>query len=210
MCGKSDATAQFHGEMCIECAKTKIGEFSTVRVRVCQKCGEVINKGRGVKGIKFEDEVSRQLRIKSSHPKYNEDYTSVEYDTFYGRFTQGIVVLTEKFQCLMCARAGSQYFEAIVQLRGDPRRIESMGRRLIARIESRSFIPKIEELKEGIDIYCGSRNEAISALNSQELGFLRTEKLAGEKNGKRLYRTTLLVRLTSKESPQALPADPGN
>jgi NMD protein affecting ribosome stability and mRNA decay len=75
------------------------------------------------------------------------------------------------------------------------KRVERMERLLIRSIESRSFIPKIEELREGIDIYCGSRNEAIAALNTQSLGFLRTEKLAGEKNGRRLYRTTLLVRL---------------
>jgi NMD protein affecting ribosome stability and mRNA decay len=63
------------------------------------------------------------------------------------------------------------------------------------KLQERTFIPKMEELKEGVDIYCGSRNEAIATLNVFKLGFLRTEKLAGEKNGKRLYRTTLLVRL---------------
>lgn len=195
ICGKPDSEKEFYGELCVDCAKEKIGHFPTVRVRVCAKCGQVIDKARKKKGIKFDDEVTRQLKLKASHPKYSGDFSSVEYDTHLGRLSQGILVLTDKQQCADCSRAGSQYFEAIIQLRGDPKRVERMERLFIRRIESRSFIPKIEELKEGIDIYCGSRNEAILALNSQELGYLRTEKLAGEKNGKRLYRTTLLVRL---------------
>lgn len=226
----------------MECAKTKIGQFQTVRVRVCAKCGEVIDKGRKKKNVEYKDEVTRQLKLKDAHPVYDEDFTAVEYDTHAGRLKQDIVVLSDKFQCLDCGRSGSQYFEAIIQLRGgkedtgnspvlvaEPpegeegaerstdsdggaksrarneeklahlsrteKKMQKLARLLIKRIESRSFIPKIEELREGLDIYCGSRNEAIAALNSYQLGFVRTEKLAGEKNGKRLYRTTLLVRL---------------
>ena len=195
ICGKPDSENEFYKELCVDCAKERIASFPTVRVRVCAKCSEVIDKARKKKGIGFEEEVTRQLKLKASHPKYSEDFTSVEYDTHAGRFSQGILVLTDKQQCADCSRAGSQYFEAIIQLRGDVKRVERMERLLIRSIESRSFIPKIEELREGIDIYCGSRNEAIAALNTQSLGFLRTEKLAGEKNGRRLYRTTLLVRL---------------
>lgn len=195
ICGKSDQKVAFHGELCMECAKERISPLPTVRVRVCPKCNEVIDKARKKKGMTFEAEASRMLKIKQQNPKYSADYKTVEYDTPAGRISQDIVVLTEKEMCAECARKGSQYFEAIIQLRGDEKRMDIMAERLLKRISSRSFIPKIEELKEGLDIYCGSRNEAISALNSQQLGFLRTEKLAGEKDGKRLYRTTLLVRL---------------
>ena len=195
ICGKSDSVAQFYGELCMDCARERVPPLPTVRVRICPKCGEVIDKARKKKEMTFEQEASRMLKIKQLKPKYSEDYKSVEYDTPAGRITQDIVVLTEKEMCAVCARKGSQYFEAIIQLRGDEKRMGIMAERLLKRISARSFVPKIEELKEGLDIYCGSRNEAIAALNSQQLGFLRTEKLAGEKDGKRLYRTTLLVRL---------------
>lgn len=195
ICGKPDANVSFHGELCVECAKEKISPFPTVRITVCQKCNEVMDKGRGKKGLTLAEETTRQLKLKSANAIFSDDLASVEYDTPYGRLKRGILVLVTKAQCAVCSRAGSQYFEAIIQLRGTEDKVEKMARRLIARLEAKSFIPKIEELKEGIDIYCGSRNEAIAALNTQELGFLRTEKLAGEKNGKRLYRTTLLVRL---------------
>jgi len=195
-CGKSDSEVSFHGEMCMECTKTRIGELPNVQVIICSKCGEVLDKGRKKKEITVQEEATRLLKLKGTAPAYSEDMKSVEYDTPSGRIKRDLLVLIRKEQCVVCARSNSQYFEAIIQVRGGDRlKVERMAEILVKRVESRSFIPKIDELKEGIDIYCGSRNEAIAALNSQKLGFQRTEKLAGEKNGKRLYRTTLLVRL---------------
>ena len=195
-CGKSDAEAPFHGELCMECTKTSIGELPNVQVTICSKCGEVLDKGRKKKETTVQEEATRLLKLKGTSPIYSEDMASVEYDTPSGRIKRELLVLIRKEQCVVCARSNSQYFEAIIQIRGEDRlKVERMVDILTKRVESRSFIPKIDELKEGIDIYCGSRNEAIAALNSQKLGFVRTEKLAGEKNGKRLYRTTLLVRL---------------
>jgi NMD protein affecting ribosome stability and mRNA decay len=195
-CGKSDSDAPFHGELCMECAKERIGELPTVRVTICAKCGEVMDRGRKKKKLSIQGEATRLLKLKDAAPVFSEDLTSVEYDTPTGRIKRDVLVLVQKEQCADCSRSHSQYFEAIIQVRGGDRlKVERVADILIKRVESRSFVPKIEELKEGIDIYCGSRNEAIAALNAQKLGFMRTEKLAGEKNGKRLYRTTLLVRL---------------
>ncbi len=195
-CGKSDADVAFHGELCMECTKTQIGELPNVQVIICSKCGEVLDKGRKKKETTVQEEATRLLKLKGTDPVYSEDMTSVEYDTPSGRIKRDLLILIRKEQCVVCARSNSQYFEAIIQIRGDDRlKVERMVDILTKRVESRSFIPKIDELKEGIDIYCGSRSEAIAALNAQKLGFQRTEKLAGEKNGKRLYRTTLLVRL---------------
>ncbi|MFA5929364.1 MAG: NMD3-related protein [Candidatus Micrarchaeia archaeon] len=195
-CGKPDTDAPFHGELCMECSKATIGELPNVQVIVCSKCGEVLDKGRKKKETTVQEEATRLLKLKGTSPVYAEDMTSVEYDTPTGRIKRDLLLLVRKEQCVVCARSNSQYFEAIIQVRGDDRlKVERMVEILTKRVESRSFIPKIEELKEGIDIYCGSRNEAIASLNAQKLGFQRTEKLAGEKNGKRLYRTTLLVRL---------------
>lgn len=195
ICGKSDSDAEFYGELCIECGRMKAKPLPPVRITVCQKCNAIIDKGRKRKDVSLEREVTRLLKLKGCDAVFDEKEGTIEYETPLGRIKQPVEVLIGKSICSDCGRAGSQYFEAIIQLRGDKDRMVRIGERLVKRIESRSFIPKIEELKEGLDIYCGSRNEAIAALNSNQLGFLRTEKLAGEKEGKRLYRTTLLVRL---------------
>jgi len=194
-CGKSDSAVPFYGELCTECSKTKIVPFPTVRIEVCSKCGTIIDKGRKKKDVSLEEEVVRILKLKGKDAVLDAAKSEISYDTPTGRLTQSVLILTSKSMCMVCGRAGTQYFEAIIQLRGPEGKIERMLNLISRRLEETTFIPKVEELKEGIDIYCGSRNEAIAALNTYQLGFLRTEKLAGEKNGKRLYRTTLLVRL---------------
>jgi len=195
VCGKSDAEEEFHGELCVECAKAKVAALPVARVTVCAKCGAVMDKGRKKKGLTVQEEAARLLKLKGANPAFAPDFSWVEYDTHLGRLRREAVVLVAKAQCAECSRAGSQYFEAIIQLRGGEKKVERMARLLSRQLERTTFIPRLEELREGIDIYCGSRNEAIAALNLYKLGFMRTEKLAGEKNGKRLYRTTLLVRL---------------
>ncbi|MCX6772791.1 MAG: NMD3-related protein [Candidatus Micrarchaeota archaeon] len=195
VCGKEDSKIAFLGELCENCAKTKVGDFPTVRISVCTKCGALLDKARKDKKVKVEDEIIRILKLKQTDATYDPIASAITYDSSFGRITQPVLVLTEKMMCMDCGRAGTQYFEAIVQLRGPEKRVMMMADWVIKRIESRSFVPKVLELKEGIDIYCGSRNEAIAALNQFDLSYVRTEKLAGERNGKRLYRTTLLVRL---------------
>lgn len=195
ICGKPETQVQFIGEFCHSCARTRLEAFPPVRITVCSKCGSLIDKARKKKEVKIGDEVIRLLKLKQRDAEFDEKSSSIAYDSPMGRITQSVLVLTEKSQCVVCGRAGTQYFEAIVQLRGPEKRVSMMAGWIIKRIESRSFVPKVLELKEGIDVYCGSRNEAIASLNQFNLGYVRTEKLAGERNGKRLYRTTLLVRL---------------
>lgn len=194
-CGKPDSQIAFYGEMCVECGKSRIESFPPVRITVCSKCGHLMDKARKKKEASVQDEVARQLKLRQNNVLFDEAASEITYDAPYGRLTRPVLLLTDKSICAVCSRAGSQYFEAIIQLRGPENKIERMLNLISRRLEQTTFIPKIEELKEGLDIYVGSRNEAIAALNTYELSFLRTEKLAGEKNGKRLYRTTLLVRL---------------
>ena len=194
-CGKSDDKVPFYGELCTECARGRIEPFPPVRITICSKCGLLIDKARKKKTASVEEEIARVLKLKQKNPSFETAKSEISYDTPTGRMTQSVLLLTDKSMCADCCRAGSQYFEAIIQLRGAEGKVQRMAGMMEHRLEQTTFIPKIEELKEGLDIYCGSRNEAIAALNTFQLGFLRTEKLAGEKDGRRLYRTTLLVRL---------------
>ncbi|MEM2137984.1 MAG: NMD3-related protein [Candidatus Anstonellaceae archaeon] len=194
MCGKSDLQSEFFGELCVECAKSRMEPLAPVRITTCQKCAAVIGKSRERKEATFEEEVIRLLKLKGKNAAFDAKRGEVEYETPYGKVRQPVLVLVDKGVCTVCGRAGTQYFEAIIQLRGRESQVAKMTHILVHNIEEKSFVPKVEELREGTDIYCGSRNEAIAALNMHKLGFVRTEKLAGERNGKRLYRTTLLVR----------------
>jgi len=166
-----------------------------IRVVLCPKCRSLLDKGGKRKGSSIQEEVIRLLKLKGRNAAFDEKAGEIEYDTPHGRIRQAVELHIDRAQCVSCSRSASQYFEAIIQLRGAREDVEKMAQLVVRQIEQKSFVPKAEELKEGIDIYCGSRSEAIAALNSFGLGFRRTEKLAGQKEGRRLYRTTLLVRL---------------
>ncbi|VVC01646.1 NMD3 family protein [uncultured archaeon] len=195
MCGKADSQAEFLGELCVSCAESRMPDFPAVKVMFCPKCHSLLDRGRKKKDATLSEEVVRLLKLKGKNAVLDEAKGEIEYDAGHGRIKRKVLLLIDKAQCTDCDKAGSQYFEAIIQLRGDGKKVGKMADSLVRKLEKRTFVPKIEELHEGLDIYCGSRNEAISSLNAFSLPYVRTEKLAGQRDGKRLYRTTLLVRL---------------
>jgi len=195
ICGKAETGVEFYGELCLPCAKSRLPPLQPVKITLCQKCGSLIDKGRNRKDASLSEEVVRLLKLKGKNADFDIKRGLVGYDTPFGRVSQSALVLQDKSICTICGRAGTQYFEAIVQLRGEEGKVMKMSDSLVGKLQKKTFVPKIEEKKEGMDIYVGSRNEAIAAINAFSLSFVRTEKLAGERDGKRLYRTTLLVRL---------------
>ncbi|MDD4300687.1 MAG: 60S ribosomal export protein NMD3 [Methanomicrobium sp.] len=122
-----------------------------------------------------------------------------------------VLILWSKEQCDRCSRFSGGYYAGTIQFRADGRKpdefekeraiaiahrhedeLQEMGERL-------SFITEIQENKDGINIIISSHNlgELISKSIIKDLGgkVTRHPKLAGEKNGKTIYRMTYLVRL---------------
>jgi NMD protein affecting ribosome stability and mRNA decay len=97
--------------------------------------------------------------------------------------------------CTDCSRRSGGYFEAIIQLRGSAEKTAKARDALVARIEERSFVSKVEQLREGVDVYAGSRKAALEALREMRLKHGTSAKLFGVKDGRRVYRFTYCVRL---------------
>ncbi|MCX8196891.1 MAG: 60S ribosomal export protein NMD3 [Candidatus Micrarchaeota archaeon] len=195
LCGGSDSQKDFIGELCVSCAADKIDNFPPISVSVCASCHSVLDKAKKRKRCSLDEEIVRILKLKDFSPHFSQDYKSVFFQVEGNWISKPIKVNIIRMVCFECGKRSSQYFEAIIQLRGEEAKISKYLNLLCFALEKTTFVSKIESLKEGIDIYVGSRREAISALNKLGLPFLRTEKLAGQRQGKRLYRTTLRVRL---------------
>ena len=201
-CGISSEKRRFVGSFCSACAPIQVSMPDEIELAKCGRCGRV----QVEKEWKEEGKVDLQGIVRKL---CKGDIRNAEFDEQTGELSliaeqsgafvelkKKVEVKYQKALCIDCSRTAAGYFEAIIQVRGEKReRIEKKANEIAKAVLRKSFIPKIEELKEGIDIYCGSRNEAIAALNSLKLGYMRTEKLAGERDGKRLYRTTLAVRV---------------
>jgi NMD protein affecting ribosome stability and mRNA decay len=89
------------------------------------------------------------------------------------------------------------YFEAIVQLRGENReRLRQFGASLEKRLSEKTFVSKVDEKKEGIDLYIGSSKAVVADFSNRGIKALISRKLFGkDKEGRTTYRTTFLVRL---------------
>lgn len=106
--------------------------------------------------------------------------------------------------CKNCTRQLGGYFESILQVRGEFDRKETarVVENLIASFskkDKKAFITDVAFLKHGIDFYIGSTRVARKIANVIKGKNCRTKespKLVGvDKQGKRLYRVTILVRM---------------
>lgn len=101
----------------------------------------------------------------------------------------------KKTICQDCSRISGGYYEAIIQLRGDPLKVRGSALMLMKRLAKKTFIAKEEEKDAGLDIFVGSSKATLEIVTALGLKTLITKKLIGRDEGKRLYRTTFLIRL---------------
>ncbi len=101
--------------------------------------------------------------------------------------------------CDVCSRIHGGYYEGKIQLRGTKSFIEEAENKIIQMIERikhpLAFISKINYLKEGTDIYIGTKtliNKIKKAFTHHETKV--SKELYGVKDGKKVYRVTLLIR----------------
>ena len=114
-------------------------------------------------------------------------------------------------QCDRCSRISGSYYEGVVQVRAtgrrpSPREVEETTR-IACAVEASmresgerlSFISRLEEHRDGIDITVGSQRlgSEIAAAISRDLGgrFTTHPKLVGEKAGRQVFRITYSLRL---------------
>jgi len=113
--------------------------------------------------------------------------------------------------CDSCSRARGNYYEAVLQLRADGRKLqpeeiercvdiiyEAIDMQRL-RGDMNSFVSAVQTLKEGTDFYIGSSKVARRIANvierSSGAETLETSSLAGRKDGKEIYRISISIRL---------------
>ena len=108
----------------------------------------------------------------------------------------GVMVGVQKALCSDCHKKSGGYREAIIQIRGGtPARKASLAKKLIAELEKGSFISDYEVNKDGIAFPVGSRSHALRAVGALSRRFTQSNTLIGQREGKRMYRATICVRL---------------
>ena len=215
-CGKDESAFDepFVGAFCPDCFASKKSLFEVkqpLELEYCQKCEkarftgvwERPNAERLAMYITGKIRSEYPFTVKAGELKSPENnMLQIEIEilldlpqgsTAKKKTTRTVTLLPT--QCVSCSQRSGGYFEAIIQLRGDPAKIARKTALIKAMVGNESFVAKVEELKEGTDIYVGSHKTATDVLSRLKLAYTQANKLAGKKRGKNLYRRSYCVRL---------------
>jgi len=103
--------------------------------------------------------------------------------------------------CPECSRLRGGYYEAIMQLRGEHkdemRKYAETHIHNYAKDEPNAFITKVEELKEGTDLYIGSQKAgrmlSVAMRKAYNVQCTITKKIHGMRQGKEISRWTIFL-----------------
>ena len=202
-CGTTSSQRKFAGTFCVDCysSRVKLEIPKKITLKQCRTCAKVWAR----RWIRPEDSAIAAFIIsKCKGPFSNARVILGERPrlTFIVEVQGSFIELNREFelafesvQCPVCSRLTGGYYEAIVQLRGEAERMPRIRKRLERKLGKKTAVSKVEELREGVDLYMVSKKETAEALSELGLTFTISNKLFGVRDGQRVYRTTFCVRL---------------
>lgn len=207
-CGAREGEKPFVKNFCAECfpryAPALIALPKEIVLLKCPRCSRF---RKGSEWIEGEAKTLFEEKIKSAHPiielrarldenlkrLFVEAVLEVEGQKVAARASTRAEV--KKTICEDCARMASGYHEAIIQLRGNRKRVERLAEKLLRRLGRETFVTSEVEKREGIDLLVGSKKTALQALAELHLPYAMANKLVGVREGKHVHRTTVCIRI---------------
>lgn len=200
-CGKTGKEKKFMEAFCVDCYPYNLKTpEKIVEIEVCKRCRKMRFMGEWI-------EYSRKKIEEYIAGKCRGDFSSVEYDLnsqiaiFTIRKDDSEAQVERKIPfkeaitiCPDCSKIAGGYYEAIIQLRGNEGKIKKYAKLLTKMLSRSTFISKVDEKKEGTDLYVGKTRAVLDTLAELRVKRKITRKLAGTKHGKKFYRTTFLLR----------------
>lgn len=172
-------------ERCRVCGKirTREGFAPEDRLSLGSVVQQRLNKFK-VKMISHED--GKALLDVVSARREGNVYTEKEVEIKYRKVT-----------CDSCYKRIGGYYEATVQLRGDPERISRMIERITRYAEERGeFVAKVERADNGYDMYVSSKALVSAFVSEREITAKVSYTLSGlNQSGKKVYKNTYAIRL---------------
>ena len=220
-----------HG-MCIKCFDERVPCVffpQQVDITVCAHCGAIMVGKRWVWDVDIGAVVSELIRKKmrvekgvkvlAFRSKLNEESIArmsadvavdVKINGFILHRHGHVVVNVHRTTCKVCSRKFGNYYEAIIQIRGEGRvpdsdeiqNISNTIRREVVKASERDrgvFITKEEDVRGGKDFYLSSSllaKKIAEGLAKKFSARLKVSpKLVGRRDGREVYRVTYSVRL---------------
>ncbi|MBI5227515.1 hypothetical protein HY988_02905 [Candidatus Micrarchaeota archaeon] len=200
-CGRSEEVVEFLDAFCVDCYPYKIETPLKIDFEQCKRCERIFLQGKWMpyNESKIKKYILTKCDGEYSHAEYNFEKKAMNFTITKGReaklIERPIPLDLRPTICPECSRMSGGYYEGIIQLRGNARKIEKLSELLIEKLSKRTFIAKSEEKEEGLDIYVGKSRAVVEVMVMLKEKTFITKKLIGRSQGKRLYRTTFLLRL---------------
>jgi nonsense-mediated mRNA decay protein 3 len=198
-CGRRSGQVEFIESFCVDCYPVNIKMPERLELEQCTRCQRVHLRGEWTpySERKLSDYVISRCK---------GDFDSAGYDAQRqvavfimkgngAKIERSIALDMKKTICQQCSRISGGYYEAIIQLRGDPLRVLGYSEMLLKKLQKRTFITKEEEKDGGLDLFVGNSKVVVALMGELGIKTLITKKLVGRDQGRRLYRTTFLIRL---------------
>ncbi len=208
-CGQSSGKKPFVAALCRDCfmARHTLYELPQLTPEQCPRCGKLRLGGKWVHENALldtvKDKIKSPYRIKSlkghlrSRPRHFRVDLEIELEADGQTLseTPALELDTERKLCPDCSLRSGGYHELVVQLRGDPERVERNAEKLVQKMEKKTFVSAVVRQKEGIDLHVGKKRPGLEVLHKMPWDGTYTRKLVGEKAGVKLFRTTACFRL---------------
>ncbi len=213
-CGKKDNEIDFIDAFCTNCYPISITLPGLMFFEQCKQCLRVRfgNEWRETGQEELSKTIMKKCKGDFSKARYNFETSSIIFTVDRGKKQ---VLVTRSFpidiritMCPQCSRISGGYYEGIMQLRGPERKVAKYARLVEKRLKETSFISRVEENRDGIDIYFGSTPLAIAVLGELHVTYRVTKKLFGMREGKRVYRSSIVVRLEEEEKKEFSSKEP--
>jgi len=177
-CGRN--VDKLYDNLCLDCYIEKL-EIQKIRIRRCKVCGRYFVSN---KSFDNREDAIRFYIKKFLSKKLGEIVNALPNNK--------IEVVEKEFVCNDCRKFVSRKIEAILQLRGE--NVEEIA-------EKYELIGK--PVRGGFDINFSLKKYAYELINKlrkkYNLSMRVSRKLMGLKEGKRVYRDTILVRINGKK-----------
>lgn len=207
ICGRSSNEVRFIGEFCEDCVSKKLGTAiaDSATIRVCKFCGTIWSGGS------FEKENNHSMAVaiaQALKPKgctvkvvrHSEDVAIVlftcDVDGHALTFRREMRLDRHYEMCKRCSRLKAGYYEAVVQLRGPAKKVDTLLAALKRFIERRNgFISRVNVIANGCDAYVSDKKAVSEFFSVRKLKPGRSYTLYGMKNGRKLYRNIYVLRM---------------
>jgi len=200
-CGVSSRERDFVSAFCTRCYEPHITVPAALSIPLCSRCSRAKIGKEWIPKERFSllSFILRKCKGEIASGRYDDQKEELTLllpaGAHFKELRFPLKIEWKKTLCTDCSRASGGYFEAIVQFRGDEKLREKLAEKFRRFIAQKTFIAHIAHVKEGIDIYTGSRPATEEVLAQLGVRSRASFKLAGVREGKRIYRATYAIRL---------------